>query len=314
MRGRDRHVPRIDRENERALAVIGGRDDGSVVETDACRAVSGHATLAVQEVGAGEGGDEGIGGPGHEVGRRSDLAKASLHDHPDLVGERGRVLEVVRDEQRRDLETGEELLQLESHLDLRVSVEGRERLVEQEDLGVTRERARERDPLALAAREAARQRVLEMRDLEALEVLVRRVAPGVLDVLAHRQVGEERVVLEDEPHATPLRRLEHASVGVEPDLVVAADPADGRLDETGDRVEDGALARAARADEREGRADLEAQLEPEIPKRDGDLVEGELRHDSPILSVRRRTALIATSTALIARAVVKPSGWMSNSW
>ena len=75
---------------------------------------------------------------------------------PTWSGERGRVLEVVRHEQRRDLETGEELLQLESHLDLRVGVESRERLVEQQDLGVARERAGERDALPLAAREAAR--------------------------------------------------------------------------------------------------------------------------------------------------------------
>ena len=167
----------------------------------------------------------------------------------------------MRHEQGRDLETGEELLQLDSHLDLRVGVERRERLVEQEDLGVAREGAGERDALALAAREAAGQRVFEMPDLEALEVLVRGMAARVLDVLAHGQVREERVVLEDEPDPPFLGPQEHASLRVEPGLVVAADPAGGGLDEAGDRVQDGALAGPARADEREGRTDLEAQLE-----------------------------------------------------
>ena len=155
--------------------------------------------FAVQEVRAGERGDERIGGPRHEVGRRSRLAKPALDDHADLVGESGRVLEVVGHEQGRDLETGEELLELGAHVDLRVGVERRERFVEQEDLGVARERARERDALALAAGEAAG----SARPRDARSGSARgtrpRAAARVLDVLADGQVREERVVLEDEP-------------------------------------------------------------------------------------------------------------------
>ena len=151
----------------------------------------------------------------------------------------------------------------------------------------------------------------EMPDLEPLEVLVGRLPPGVLDVLADGQVRKERVVLEDEPDPSSLRQDEDAALGVEPGLVVAADPPARRLDEAGDRVEDGALAGAGRPDERDGRIDLEAQLELESPKRDDDLVEGELRHESPILSVRSRTALISTSTPPIARLALK---FTANSW
>ena len=72
-----------------------------------------------------------------------------------MTGEGSRVLEVVRHQQRRDLEVGEELLQLGSHLDLGVGVERRERLVEEQDLGVACQGPGERDALPLAAREAA---------------------------------------------------------------------------------------------------------------------------------------------------------------
>ena len=123
----------------------------------------------------------------------------AVDDHADPVGERGRVLVVVRDEQRRQPELAQQLLQLAAHGDLRVRVERRERLVEEQHARVARERAGERDPLALAAGELGRPRLGEMRDPEPLEVLVDPLAPAVGDVLAHVHVREERVLLEDEP-------------------------------------------------------------------------------------------------------------------
>ena len=91
---------------------------------------------------------------------------------PTLSGERRRVLVVVGHEQRRQPELAQQLLQLAAHGRLRVRVERRERLVEQQHAGVARERPRQRDALALAAGELGRLRVREVRDAEALEVLV----------------------------------------------------------------------------------------------------------------------------------------------
>ena len=153
-----------------------------------------------------------------EVGRGAGLAQLSVDQHADAPRESSRVLEVVRHQQRRDLELGEELLQLGPHLDLRVRVECRERLVEQQDLGIPRERAGERDTLPLTAGEAAGTSVLQVPDPKAVEVLVRGVAARVLDVLADGEVREERVVLEDEADSTVLRSHEDASLGVEPGL------------------------------------------------------------------------------------------------
>ena len=133
------------------------------------------------------------------------LPERPVDDHADLVGERRGVLEVVRDEQDRDVEAGEQLVELRADRGLRVRVERGERLVEEQDLRVARERPRERDTLALAAGELMRPGALEVGDPEPLEVLVRRVLARVLDVLPHGHVREEGVLLEDEPDPPALR-------------------------------------------------------------------------------------------------------------
>ena len=67
--------------------------------------------------------------------------------------ERRSVLEVVRHEERRETELVEELAQVRPDPGTRMRVERRERLVEEEQRGVACESARQRDPLALTARE-----------------------------------------------------------------------------------------------------------------------------------------------------------------
>jgi len=65
----------------------------------------------------------------------------------------------------------------------------------------------------------------EMPDVEALEVLVGRVAPAVLDVLTDGHVRKEGVVLEDETDASPVRRQADVPFAVEPDRLAGDDPA-----------------------------------------------------------------------------------------
>ena len=96
--------------------------------------------------------------------RRPDLEHLPLGDHTDAVGERGRVLEVVGDEDRRQAEVAQQLLQLGADVGARVRVERGHRLVQEQDRGVARERTRERDALALAAGELRRPRLREVRD------------------------------------------------------------------------------------------------------------------------------------------------------
>jgi hypothetical protein len=75
-----------------------------------------------------------------------------LVQHANSIGERGGILEGVRDEQRREPEAGEKRRELASHPIAGDRVEGGKRLVEQQQLGVPGQGAGERDPLALPSR------------------------------------------------------------------------------------------------------------------------------------------------------------------
>src|SRR5262249_7833291 len=140
-------------------------------------------------------------------------------------------------------------------------------------------------------------------DAEALEVLVGRVAPRVLDVLAHGHVREQRVLLEDEPDAPLLRR--QVPVGIDPDVVVDGHTSGLRPCQARDDPQHRRLARARRPDERDRPLDLERQAELEGPKKKGDLVESERCHERPRWSPARSTMLMSTSTPLIASVALK---------
>ena len=74
-------------------------------------------------------------------------------ENADLLGESGGVREVVRDEDRRQANIPQMLSELTAHSASRVDVEGRQRLVEQEHLGVSGQSPRERDSLLFPAGE-----------------------------------------------------------------------------------------------------------------------------------------------------------------
>ena len=210
-----------------------------------------------EQVGAGEGGYERIGGPVDELAGSCVLTKASVDDHADLFGKRGGVLEVVGDEDGRQRELVEKFLQLGADGALGVGVERGERLVEQDHTGPTCERAGERDALALAAGERSRPCVGEVGDAEPLEVFADPFLARVGDVLAHGEVRKERVLLEHQSDSALVRLAKEPPLAVEPDVVAECDPSPRRPDEPGDRPEHGRLAGPRRPDQGDGPVDLE---------------------------------------------------------
>ena len=178
----------------------------------------------------GEAGHEGVGRGGDELRRRARLQYAPVDEDADAIGQRGSILEVVGDENRRQGEVAEELVQLDAHLRLRVGVERRKRLVEEEDAGVVGERPGERDPLALAAGQLADARTPEVGDLEPLEQVVDGgpAADPEADVAEHVEMGEERVLLEQVADRPALRRQGEPCLGVEPRARRRARPCRGR--------------------------------------------------------------------------------------
>ena len=78
------------------------------------------------------------------------LDPPAAHDR-DEIGEDQRLVVVVGDVHRRDVELAEQCLEVGAVALAQRLVEVGERLVDQEDLGVPRDAAPERDPLLLAA-------------------------------------------------------------------------------------------------------------------------------------------------------------------
>ncbi len=116
----------------------------------------------------------GLDGRRDQILGRARLDDSPLDEHRDPVGDRGRVHEVVRDEDRRQPELAQERAQLCAHAPARVRVERGHRLVQEQHLGPPCEGPRQGDPLALPSGKLAGLRLREPRDPEPLE----QVAPA----------------------------------------------------------------------------------------------------------------------------------------
>ena len=110
---------------------------------------------------------------------RADLLDPALAHHHHAIGERERLLLVVRDVDRRDAELALDRPDLIAQGDADLGIEGRQRLVEQEHLWLDRERARERDALLLPARELVRVAIRLLGHVDHLEQLADALADGV---------------------------------------------------------------------------------------------------------------------------------------
>jgi len=144
-----------------------------------------------------------------------------------------------------------------------MGIDVRPRLVEQDELWIRRERARERDALLLAAGELVRVAVAEAAEVDEREHDRHARAPlaarqAEADVLGDRQVREERVILEDHAHAAALGRHPRGAVGDD----AVADPhlALVRGLEAGDEAQERRLAAAGGAEQRHELTALDAEV------------------------------------------------------
>ena len=242
--------------------------DATGVQDDLGAASAAGQRGARQQVAAGEADDEGVRRAGDELGSGADLPQPPVDDDPDPVGERDGVAEVVGDDERRQRELPEQVLQLDAHRGPRVGVQRRQRLVEQQHGRIAGERPGERDALALAAGERRGLLARQPGDAEALEQLVDAGGAAERDVRAHAEVRKQRVLLKDEPDRALLGREVDLRRGVEPRALAQRDAAPVRAAQTCDCAQDRRLARTRGADERDGlRAD--GQLDVELERAQG---------------------------------------------
>src|SRR5256885_16404262 len=90
---------------------------------------------------------------GEDVGRLAACDDLALVEAHDLVGERAGFADRVGDVDERDAELADELADERDELRAQLAIEGRERLVEEDELGPARERAGGRDAPCFPARE-----------------------------------------------------------------------------------------------------------------------------------------------------------------
>jgi hypothetical protein len=197
---------------------------------------------------ASEGGDIAFGRPLVDLARRSELRDlAVLHDG-DLVGDRHRLGLVVGDIEGRGAAGLLHVADQPAHVVTQAGVEIGQGLVEQQEPRLDDQRAGQRHALLLAARQLARQAVLEPDKLHLLEHLAHAALAlglaafakeqAIADVLRHVEMGKQGVVLEDDAEvALAGRRCEDADA-------VGADVAIIGIDEARDAAQGRRLAAA----------------------------------------------------------------------
>jgi hypothetical protein len=226
-----------------------------------------------------EPGDEPGGGALVHIRGGPRLFDAALVHHGQAVAHGQGLLLIVGDVDEGEADPALDRLQLDLHLLAELEVESTQRLVQQEDARLVHQGPGQGHPLPLAARQLLRLAPFEPHQADHAQGLGRPLTalPGrdpldhqpVLDVLAHRHVGEQGVVLE--------HRVDVALVGrqVGDVLALEEDPPGGRKLEAGHQAQAGGLPGARWPEDGE---------ELSFPDREVDAVDG--RHASEALGHR----------------------------
>ena len=101
--------------------------------------------------------------------RRADLDHAALVHDRDLVRKRKRLGLIMRNVDGGELELALQPLELEAHAVAQLGIEIGQRLIQQQQLRLHHQRAREREPLLLAARELGGVAVHQLVERDRLE-------------------------------------------------------------------------------------------------------------------------------------------------
>ena len=218
----EHQVLRPNASHQRAIRYPVGRRDAKRASPELARAVE----LRLQAVHRpDERGHEQARGLGVQRFRRSHLLEhAEVHDG-DAIGNRHRFLLVVRDEHGGDADATLDSSELRAHIDAQLSVEVRQRLVQQQDARLEHERACERDALLLPTRELRRVTLAQSRQAHQLQRrfhtpphLVARPTPHLQpkgDVVEHGHVRPQRVALKNHGRGPALRRLAQHTCAVD---------------------------------------------------------------------------------------------------
>ena len=159
---------------------------------------------------------EQVGGPQIQLLRRCNLLEHAIAEHGHAVTHGHRLDLVVGDVHHGGAEPRLQLDDVGAHLHTELRVEVRQRLVHQEHLGRAHDRPAHRHPLTLTARERLGQPIEVLGEPQHFRGVVDallRLRFGHLghfesepDVLSHRHVGVQRIVLEHHGDVAIARR------------------------------------------------------------------------------------------------------------
>jgi hypothetical protein len=195
------------------------------------------------------------------------LGRSDLHDPPgvddgDAVGQRQRFLAVVRHIHRSDSDSLLQCAKLVAQLEAHLVIEIRHRLVEQQQARIDRKRATQGDALPLPARKLRHRARPEILELQQFEHLGHPLGDCFLLPVAHAQTVADVVC---DAHMRPQGvRLKHhrrfARLGRKTGdfLAIDANRSRVRKHEAGDGAEQGRLAAARAAEQRDHLAALHA--------------------------------------------------------
>jgi hypothetical protein len=158
----------------------------------------------------------------------ADLLQAPGRHHCDAVGHGQRLLLIVGDEDEGDPGLALDLFQLDPHLLAQLEVEGREGLVEQQQFRLWCQRSRQGNPLLLATRKLAGPPRFHGPKLHEIQHGIHpfgdiRLVPAQhteaeTDILRHRQMREQRVILEHRVDGALIRGQVRQRLAIEPHL------------------------------------------------------------------------------------------------
>ena len=217
--------------------------------------------------------------------------RRALGQQQHLVGQVDRLLEVVRHQHHRRAGGHEHLLQLLADEERHLEVERRERLVQEQHLGLGRQRAHDRRRLLLPARQLVRIPVQVEPDVERRDQL--GDAPVDLGLRLALELQRIRDVV-DRAHPREHRLavvLEHvADLGLGERLAVEQDLAGVDRDQAGDHVDERRLAAAVGPEHRHDPVLGDVEVEVLVQRPAGEVLGEAADRDVGARRARARTA------------------------
>ena len=189
-----------------------------------------------------------------------------------MIAQEQRLIQIMGDEDDGLAQPRLKFLQLQLHVMPDQRIEGRERLVHQQNLGIGGQRPGQTHALLHAARKLGGIAVLEpgkphQRDLFARAAM--RLKPrhaveckAIGHILDHRAVRQQGKALEHHGHLAAAERLQARGIEAEDILAVEQDAPAGRFDQAVEMADQGAFARSGQAHDDEGfaRPDIERDV------------------------------------------------------